>query len=311
MSKKIISHLLNYATSEGAKDLVLESGVNSLISHYHFPDGTKKSFTLPKKLEKNLILNLRELLKVAPGELTTKKYCKIFNNHYQSSFYLTIIPDKHGEKIIINLIDKPSKHWRLKQLGLLKNDYQSLGNGLKERSGLIIVSSPPQHGKSSTLYALLEQLNNEGKNIYVLSEHPTEKIDGLNQLALTENNFTKIMRQDPDVIALDEIKSAEILKKSFQAAESGCLVIATLEAQSVKEVVSKILSLNLPLKLKLDSLKMILNQRLADLQRPKKLGGQGRSKIGIFELLVLDQIIKDWLSKNNQKNLKSKLKKKS
>ena len=311
MSKKIISHLLNYAASEGAKDLVLESGTNCLISHYHFPDGTKKSFALPKKLEKNLILNLRELLKVAPGELTTKKYCKIFDDHYQSSFYLTIIPDKNGEKIIINLINKASKHWSLRQLGLLKDDYKSLSAGLKEHSGLIIVSSPPQHGKSSTLYSLLEQLNNEKKNVYVLSEHPTERIDGLNQLLLSENNFNKILRQDPDVIALDEITNAEILKKSIQAAESGCLVIATIEAENVLEVISKILNLDLPLKLKLDSLKMILNQHLVDLKRPKKLAGRGRNKIGVFELLVFDQTIKDWLFKNSLKNLKSKLKQKS
>lgn len=311
MSKKIISHLLNYASSEGAKDLVLESGASSLISHYHFPDGSKKSFILPKKLEKNLIANLREILKIAPGELTTKKYCKIFDKNHQSSFYLTIIPDKNGEKIIINLINKTVKHWRLKQLGLLSNDYKSLVAGLKERSGLIIVSSPPQQGKSATLYSLLGQLDREQKNIYVLSEYPTEKIDGLNQLLLSENNITKIIRQDPDIIALDEITNEEMLKKSFQLATSGYLVIATMEAENISEIMSKILSLDLPLKLKLDSLKMILNQRIIDLKRPKKLAGRGRNKIGTFKLLTLDQTIKDWLLKNSLKNLKTKLKAKS
>lgn len=311
MNKKIISHLLNYATTEGAKDLVLESGINSFISHYHFPDGTKKSFTLPKKLEKSLLLNLRELLKIAPGELTTKKYCKLADKNHPASFYLTIIPDKNGEKIIINLINKTTKHWRLKQLGLSRKDYQALNAGLQKGSGLIIISSPAQNGKSATLYSLLKQLNNEEKNIYVLSQHPAEKIDGLSQLTLSDNNFNKILRQDPDVIALDEIESDEILKKSFQAASSGLLVIATMAANSYWEVMAKILDLDLPLKLKLDSLKMILNQRLVDLKRPKKTAGKGRFKIGVFELLVLEQAVKDWLLKNDPKSLPAKLKQKS
>ena len=86
MSKKIISNLFNYAAREGAQDLVIEGVPEKIALNYRFPDGEERSFDLPKKLEKDLSSALRQILKLTPDELATKKYCKIEDRNYKLTF---------------------------------------------------------------------------------------------------------------------------------------------------------------------------------------------------------------------------------
>ncbi len=300
MSKKIISNLFNYAAREGAKSLVIESDLKNIALNYHFDGGEERSFGLPKKLEKELSLALRQVLRLAPDELSTKKYCKIEDDDYRLTFYLTILPGTSGEKIIINIIPKNNKLYRLKQLGLQKKDLTKIQSFLRKPSGLILLSSPQGQGKSTTLYSLLQELNTASRSLYFLGPKLEHDLDGINNLSATKNNWTKVLSTDSDVI-VSEVKTDDDLKNVVLAANSGRLVLATVTANSVWEVLLTYLKLKLPLKLKLDSLKLILNQRVASLARTKK-----RETIGLFEILALTPTLKAFLLETKPEKLKEK-----
>lgn len=290
MSKKIITKLFNYAAREGAKGLVIEGVPEKIALNYHFDGGEERSFALPKKLEKDLSLALRQILKIAPDELTTKKYCKIEDNNYRLNFYLTIIPSQYGEKIIINIIPKSHKLLSLKQLGLSRENLKLLETFIHRRSGLVLISSPHGQGKHMTMYALLQELNNLNRSAYYLGGKLAYKFEGVNNLEANKNNWRKLLSIDSEIIAC-EINTPEDFINASQAASTGRLVIAVVAANSVWEVLLAYLKLKLPLKLKLDSLKLILNQRLAPLTRKKS----GRQKIGLFEVLEMTPKIKEYL----------------
>ncbi len=289
MSKKIISHIFNYALSEGAHGLVIESAPQKVALRYRFPGGEERSFGLPKKLEKNLGLALRQLLSIAPDELTMKKYCKIEDSNCRLTFYLTILPARSGEKIIINILPKNNRLLRLEQLGLQRNHLKTIKAALHKNSGLILLSSPHGQGKSTTLYSLLQKINTPDRSLYFLGSKLEYPLEGINNLPATKNNWAKILQLDSDII-ITEIKTEDDLRDATAAAATGRLVLSTITADSVWEILAGYLKMKMPLKLKLDSLKLIINQRIVDLKRTKK-----RQAIGLFEVLELTPNIKKHL----------------
>jgi len=313
MSKKIISNLFNYAAREGARGLVIEGVPDKIALNYHFDDGEERSFGLPKKLEKDLSLTLRQILKLAPDELASKKYCKIDDKNFRLTFYLTILPSQNGEKIIINIIRKNHRLLRLNQLGLQRDNLKTIKKVLKNRSGLILLSSPHGSGKNMTMFSLLQELDTTKRSAYFLGDKLEYKIDGLNNLVSTKNNWTKVLNIDSEIIAT-EITNNDDLKNVISAASSGRLVLASIMASSVWEVLLAYLRLKLPLKLKVDSLKLITNQQLFPLKkieakRPLKTNRQKkirRQNIGLFEVLELTPQIKKFLIDSGQDETKDK-----
>ena len=309
MNKKILSNLLNYATRAGAKNLVIEKSPEKISLNYHFANNQKRSFCLPKKLEKNLSSALRQVLKLAPDELTTKKYCKIEDKTCQSTFYLTVTPTISGEKIIINIIPKDKQAWQLKQLGLQNKNLKTIQKTLRERGGLILISSPDGQGKGTTLSSLLQEINTPERSLYFLGDNRDYDLDGINNLTATYNNWQKVLNLDSDVIAT-EINTEDDFKMVTLAAITGRLVLATITANSVWETLLFYLKLKLPLKLKLDSLKLILNQRVFPLKRtPKKnirTKANKRQGIGLFEVLKLTPDLKKYLLETENDKVKNK-----
>ncbi len=296
MSKKIINNLFHYAAKENAAGLVIENNLKEISFSYSMPDGGQQNFGLPKKLETNLMNNLRQILKIASDELANQKYCKIYDKNYCLTFYLTILPTDSGEKVIINIIKKNNRLWKIKQLGLQRNQLKTLKEALRTKSGLIVISGSAGGGKSTTLYSLLQELNQPESSIYLLEKQPEYEIDGINQLSPTKTNWEKILQYDSDIIALDDLESDEDFKRLFQAANSGRLVLTTITADSSWGVLLKILKLKLPLNLKLNTLKLIINQGTVRLKRAKKQTKSNRQEIGLFEILSLSPKMKKFIS---------------
>lgn len=298
MSKKIISNVFNYATQEGAKDMVIEKLPKKISINYLFPNGESRTFGLPEKLEEELRVTLRQVLSLTPNDLTVKKYCKLKNKSACFNFYLTILPSQNGEKMIINLAPKENKSLRLKQLGLERKDIKTLQAAVKHHSGLILISSPACQGKGTTLYALLQELDTIGRSAYFIGDGLEYSLDNINCLANTKNNWNRVLNLDSDII-ITEIAKEEDLHNTFMAATTGRLVLATINANSVWEVMLAVLKLKLPLKLKLDNLRLIINQRVVPLKRSRlkiayhKAGD--RQNIGLFEILSMSSEIKKFL----------------
>lgn len=304
MINKTLNGLFGFAYHEKAKKIVISNSENGLSFNCHLPDGEEAIFNLPKKLKTDLSANLRQLLKIAPEELSTGKYCKLSDKSYNLNFRLSIIPDKFGEKIIINIINEEKKPMSLNKLGWQKMELKTLKNKINTPAGLIIISSPARQGRSTTLYALLKELNREDKNIYFISEDNNIKLDGINYLTNTPENWEKILKHDSDIIAIDVKNDEAYLTQAIKAATTGRLVIMALEAVNALESLYKITNSNLPLKLILSSLKMITSQKLTELKRPIDKNKSKREKIGLFEIFIPNKIIIDFIL-NNQKDIKT------
>lgn len=293
MSYKIIKNLFSYALQEGASDLVISGAPARLFLNYRFPDGSEKTFSLPKKLEKNLFASLYQLMMIAPGELTVKKPGRFSHKKQDFAFYLTILPEHDQEKIIISIIDKKTPPFSLAQLGLQAADLKNLQTGLKKRSGLIVVSAPTGAGKSTTLRALLADLDAESLNIYVLSATPAAApLPGINYLKINSDNLNHVLRHDSDVIAIDDVSKVEILSAAVRAATSGRLVLISFPAHNSLEALFKILKLPLAWETKISALNLILSQNLAKLKRKKLSRKNFRDTIGLFEVLKFSAPLK-------------------
>lgn len=309
MSKKIIFNLFNYALSENASGFVIESEPEKINLNYLFHSGEERSFNLPKKLEKNLTLTLKKILKLSPDELVSKKYCKLERIHSQLSFHLTIIPSKLGEKIIINITPKSQKIFNLKQLGMRSLQLKKTRKNLNCSSGLIIVSSPANQGKSSCLYSLLKEIDTEKRSAYFIGGKMEFELKNISNLTNTKDNWAKVLNTDSQIIAT-EINNEENLKNAIYGAASGRLVIATFEANSVWDFLNNYLKLKLPLRLKLDNLKFIINQRVTPLKRgnlEKLLNKKNKRRaIGLFEVLEITDKIKNSILETKNNKIKEK-----
>ncbi len=293
MSQKIITKIFNYAAGEGADNLVISLRDGRLILDCYFSGREKQSLVLPKRLEHELFSSLRKILAVAPGEFIARKYCRLPHKSGCLNFYLTILPEANGEKIIINLINRPFTLWRLNRIGLQKTDLQGLKKSLDLKSGLVIISSPEGEGKSATLNSLLLELGDSNKSIYSLQRQAAYEIPGVVSLLPTNANWEKLLKLDSEIIFTDDLDNPELLEYAIRAADSGRLVFGTVTAADSFKTLHKIMAAKLPLKLKLDNLKIIVNQRLAAMKR--KIGKSSRDRrkeIGLFEILPITPSLK-------------------
>lgn len=300
MINKTFSGLFNFVKQEKAERIVISRSENGHSCHCHLPGGEEAIFNLPKKLENDLAENLRALLKIAPGELAAEKYCQWSDKNNDLNFKLSIIPDKFGEKIIISIIQEDKESLRLNQLGLQKSDLELLKSISRSGSGLIIIGSPERQGRSTTLQAILKDLNQENKNIYFLGNDEFN-VQGINFLENTPENWNRVLGHDSDIIAL-EIKEndQESIKRAIMAASTGRLILATIKSVNALQALYQILKNDLPLKLILDNLKIISGQELMFLKR--KTSKTKRKRIGVFETFVLHPETISFI-KENYKNL--------
>lgn len=309
MSKKIFSNVFNYALNENAKGLVIENEAEKITLNYYFHDNEERTFSLPKKIEKNLGQTLRQLLKLSPDEIINKKYCKLNEEKKKISFHLTIIPSLIGEKIIINIVKKNNKPLRLNQLGLRNRDLNSLKKCLNLKSGLIIISSPHNHGKNTTMCSLLKELETKNRSAYFIGNKIDYEFENINILKKSENNWNKLLSIDSEIIATEIINNDD-LKKVIIASNSGRLVFATLPANSVWEVLADYLKLKLPLKQKINNLRLIINQRVVPLTRTSnekiKSKKNERGEIGLFEVLEINKNLNNFLFESLENKSKEK-----
>lgn len=296
MSQKIITKIFNYAAGEGADNLVIAKRAGRLILDCFFSEQERQSLILPNRLEKELFSSLRKILTVAPGEFIANKYCELPDKSGALNFYLTILPEGDGEKIIVNIIRRPFTLWRLNRLGLQPAELRELKKSLGFKSGLVLISSPDGGGKGATLNSLLLELSESPKSVYSLQKRNAYQIPGIISLPPTETNWDKLLKLDSEIIFTDDLDNSRSLEYALRAAASGRLIFGTMTADNSWQALQKISQSELPLKLKLDNLKMIVNQRLAVMKRkPKKDSADWRHEIGLFEILQISPALKKFL----------------
>jgi type II secretory ATPase GspE/PulE/Tfp pilus assembly ATPase PilB-like protein len=218
---------------------------------------------------------------------------------------VSIAPTFYGENCVMRLLRPDNdKHKSFSELGMSNDQIFTFKDSLKKTSGLIIVAGPTGSGKTSTLYTTLKYLNhtNQNKNIVTIEDPVESSIEGVRQIQVNSDNgfgfkeaLKGILRQDPDIIMIGEIRDKDTALAAIQTALTGHLVLTTIHAPNAASIIPRLIDMGIESYLLSSSISLILSQRLIRVF-DYDIGLYGHRK-GIFEIVPVDNEIKDMIHK--------------
>ena len=263
---------------------IIEQAVRQRASDVHFEpmrDGIRIRFRIDGKLvesmtyEMSIYTAIIARLKIISGmDISEKRKPQdgrttMVIDHVEYDVRVSSIPTVYGEKIVMRLTDKERLTKNKKELGLSGEELKKFEHMLSHPHGIILVTGPTGSGKSTTLYTALSELNKETVNIVTVEDPVEANIDGVNQIQVNTkagitfaNALRSILRQDPDIIMIGEIRDPETAEIAVQASITGHLVVSTLHTNSTSVSVGRLLNMGVESYLISDALVGIVAQRL-------------------------------------------------
>ena len=248
----------------------------------------------------------------------------LYVKSYKYDFRISTMPTISGESIVIRVLDNKTIKKSIEELGFSKNIYGEVENIVNLTQGLVLVSGPTGSGKSTTLYSILKKLNKENKKIITIEDPVEYKLEQTQQISVDEElglSFSSILRtvlrQDPDILLIGEIRDTDSLNIALQASLTGHLVLASIHANDSLETLSRLIDLKADNYLLSSSLKYIISQRLV-LNICQKCSKKGceicnftgyYNRSSIAEIIKVDETLSSFIFKNEElKNIKGYLK---
>lgn len=302
-TKIFFEKILFFAIENRASDIHIESNEEKILFRFRV-DGTLKTFfLLENKYAKQIssYVKLISNLDITQNRLPQDSRFKINISNKNYDFRISILPIIEGESIVIRVLDNNASKKDLKSLGFSNHLLNQLQEAMKLKQGLILIAGPTGSGKTTTIYSLLQMLNSDKRKIITVEDPIEYKMKNIqqvavnNKLGLTFSSVLKnILRQDPDVLLIGEIREEESLKIALQASLTGHLVISTIHSNSALQTISRLIDLNADRFLLSTSLKYILSQRLvlAYCKTCENKGCEVCNYSGYFDRLSLGEIIK-------------------
>ena len=268
------NEMLKHAIGIGASDVHLEPNPDGLLPRYRIDGSLRSERMLPPDLSLPLISRLKVLANIditeqrlpQDGRFRARYGPKTFD------FRVSTLPNLHGEKIVMRLLDHSSLVTDLSKLGFSKSDEQRFGSMLTRSHGMILVTGPTGSGKTTTLYAALAASRDETKNVITVEDPVEYELRGVTQTSVhSEIGLTfaaalrSILRQDPDTILVGEIRDQETADVAVRAALTGHLLLATLHTNSAVAAITRLQDMGIPAYLIASALEGVLAQRLARL----------------------------------------------
>ena len=263
--------LFEFAIFTKASDIHIETLKDSLIIRFRIDGILIQFFNLPYNIYPILssILKLLASLDISQKRLPQNgRFSQnIDDNIYD--FRISTLPTINGESIVLRVLDNKKAFLKLKDIGFSDDIYNSILKNITATQGMILITGPTGSGKTTTLYSILNQLNN--KNLKIISiEDPIEyNIDGIQQVNINndigldyEMVLKNLLRQDPDIMLIGEIRDSKTLQIAIQASLTGHLVIATLHTNNAIKTINRLIDLKAEPFLISSVLKLIVSQRL-------------------------------------------------
>ena len=246
---RLVQAILNGAVDASASDIHLEPHQPEMRVRYRVDGELQKVMSIPTHIEQAVVsrikvmadMNTTETRKAQDGHLSLVEHAKKVN------YRVSCIPTVGGEKLVLRLLDEGSKTFSLESLGIEDNDLAMLRQVAEKPHGMFVVTGPTGSGKSTTLYALLSELNKVEQNIVTVEDPVEYRLPGINQVQSNNdhgmgfvNALKYIMRQDPDVIMIGEIRDQETAHLATQAALTGHLMISSLHTNDAPSAVVRL-----------------------------------------------------------------------
>ncbi|MFH1565092.1 MAG: GspE/PulE family protein [bacterium] len=268
---KIVDTLLEYAVFEGASDIHIEPGEKDVFVRYRVDGILRNVMTLPKTVQAGIIARIKVLskLKLDEHRLPQDGRFTIKNAEYKVSLRVSILPVYDGEKIVMRLLNESAQVLTLETLGFQKNPLEIIKNNINKPHGMILVTGPTGSGKSTTLYTILNILNKPEVNISTIEDPIEYHLAHINQSQVAPKiGFTfasglrTLLRQDPNVIMVGEIRDGETAEIAIHAAMTGHLVLSTLHTNDAATTIPRFTEMDIPTFLISTTINVIIAQRL-------------------------------------------------
>lgn len=268
---RALSTILEYAIKSKASDIHIEPLEDSLLIRFRVDGVLREVMRLPKSIEPALVSRVKILseLKIDEHRIPQDGQFAVRIAQKEVDLRIAISPVVWGEQVVIRLLDKTGNTFDLQQMGYAGRSLRTILKGVKQPHGMVLTSGPTGSGKSTSLYALIKEIKDESINIVTLEDPVEYKMKGVNQIQVNSevgltfaNGLRSILRQDPDVVMVGEIRDAETANLAVQAALTGHLVFSTLHTNSAAGVLPRLLDMGIEPFLIASTVNTVIGQRL-------------------------------------------------
>ncbi|MEM8666510.1 MAG: ATPase, T2SS/T4P/T4SS family [Planctomycetota bacterium] len=337
---RLVNHLMFDAVKAGASDVHIQPYEDRVMVRQRIDGVLFDSFEIPKSVQEEVLTRIKVLgrMNIAEKRLPQDGRATVQLGDRIVDLRIASLPTSHNERIVIRLLDKSARLYSLGELGMPLHDLKRFRELIKLDHGMILVTGPTGSGKSTTLYGSLQEINSHDLNVLTIEDPIEYQLEGISQTQINEkkgmtfaSGMRSVLRQDPDIIMVGEIRDSETAVMAIQASLTGHLVFSTLHTNDAASAVTRLLDLGIEPYLVSSSLVAALAQRLVrrlceDCKEPdgssrtpvpnelvteleidrselpgahRAVGcqtcrGTGfRGRIGLFELLVVDDRCRD------------------
>ncbi|QQS68980.1 type II/IV secretion system protein [Candidatus Saccharibacteria bacterium] len=268
---KALSTILEYAAKNRASDIHIEPLKESLKIRCRIDGILREIMTLPKSTEPPLVSRIKILsnLKIDEHRIPQDGEFTVSVAGKDIDLRISISPVIWGEQVVIRLLDKSGTSFQLEEMGYHGRSLRAIRAGLERTNGMILTSGPTGSGKSTSLYALLQEVKSDGVNIVTLEDPVEYKMDGINQIQVNadvgltfSSGLRSILRQDPDIVMVGEIRDKETAELAVQASLTGHLVFSTLHTNSAAGILPRLLDMGIEPFLIASTVHVVIGQRL-------------------------------------------------
>ena len=334
---RLVSSVLQHAVGDGASDIHIEPQAREVVVRFRVDGVLRQVMSIPRTLQSGVVSRLKLMadLNIAEKRVPQDGRFGVRLGGQKIDLRVASLPTAHGEKLVLRLLDTANVEVDLGKLGFERRDYERYEEVFRRPYGAVLVTGPTGSGKSTTLYATLEELNCPEKNIITVEDPVEYKMAGLNQVQINPkagltfaSGLRSILRADPDVVMIGEIRDIETAKISVEAALTGHLVLATLHTNDAPGAVGRLTDMGVEPFLTSSAIDCVIAQRLArklcerckepaEIEREilegigfpfelatekpnfhraggcNRCGGTGyKGRVGIYELMVISEEIR-------------------
>ena len=336
---RLVNSIIERAVTERASDIHLEPRENEMQVRMRIDGVLHNILTIPKELQRSVISRIKVMsgLDIAERRIPQDGRFNIHVGQKEYDVRISSLPTIFGEKIVGRLLNKSGGNASKETIGLQGADLEKYERMVRSTEGVVLIVGPTGSGKSTTMYAMINELNKEGVNLVTLEDPVEYHINGINQVQINEktgmtfaNGLRSILRQDPDIIAVGEIRDGETADIAMRSAITGHVVLSTLHTNDAVGAIDRLEDMGVEPYLISSALKGVISQRLLrkvcphcreeieateeqketlgiPLDQPLKLyrgvgcahcfntGYMGRT--GVFEILYLSRQVKNVISR--------------
>jgi type IV pilus assembly protein PilB len=300
---KALNTILEYAAKNRASDVHIEPLEKELKIRARIDGVLREIMKLPKSTEPPLVSRIKILsnLKIDEHRIPQDGQFSIVADSKAIDLRIAISPVVWGEQVVIRLLDKTGTSLKLEDMGYSGRALRRIREGIKHSNGMVLTSGPTGSGKTTSLYALIQEIKSDEINIVTLEDPVEYKMDGINQIQVNTdvgltfaNGLRSILRQDPDVVMVGEIRDKETAQLAVQAALTGHLVLSTLHTNSASGILPRLLDMEIEPFLIASTVRTVIGQRLV-----RKIAGRAEAySASNVEIDAINKTIGRLLPKN-------------